>query len=279
MLVFAYDGSLNGDWVAHYAIRFASHAPARRLRLVHVHAGATAPHLEERIARIAEECRVLGVGLDVELDPGARDGVVARLLARCPLGADTTLVCGARARPRDRALLAGTVSARLLAVARTRVVALRVVHPGVLGQPGRVLLPVAGHPRGAADAVHLLRLLGPDLRQLVVLFVRERSRLRSHDPEPAALARLLAEGRAFVARVEDEARAGLSPHRFGIDAHALLARDAVREIVAATLRHRARLVVLGASERTLPERLVRGDPIERLLRESPADVAVHRGPR
>ena len=25
MLVFAYDGSLNGDWVAHYAVRFAVH--------------------------------------------------------------------------------------------------------------------------------------------------------------------------------------------------------------------------------------------------------------
>ena len=24
MLVFAYDGSLNGDWVAHYAVRFAA---------------------------------------------------------------------------------------------------------------------------------------------------------------------------------------------------------------------------------------------------------------
>ena len=33
VLVFAYDGTLNGDWVAHYAVRFARHTPERRLRL------------------------------------------------------------------------------------------------------------------------------------------------------------------------------------------------------------------------------------------------------
>jgi hypothetical protein len=35
MLVFAYDGSLNGDWIAHYAVRFAlaSATPQLRLRM------------------------------------------------------------------------------------------------------------------------------------------------------------------------------------------------------------------------------------------------------
>jgi hypothetical protein len=33
VLVFVYDGSLNGDWVAH----FAANTPERRLRLLHVH--------------------------------------------------------------------------------------------------------------------------------------------------------------------------------------------------------------------------------------------------
>ena len=32
MLVFAYDGSLNGDWIAHYAVRFALATPARLCR-------------------------------------------------------------------------------------------------------------------------------------------------------------------------------------------------------------------------------------------------------
>ena len=34
MLVFAYDGSLNDDWVAHYAARFAADAPLATGRLI-----------------------------------------------------------------------------------------------------------------------------------------------------------------------------------------------------------------------------------------------------
>jgi len=170
VLVFAYDGSLNGDWVAHYAARFAANTRERRLRLVHVHDGSPPPHLPERIGRIAEECRLLGVALEPELHARGGARVAERLIDLVPLGHETTLICGARAHMRNLAFLAGTVSARLLGAGRFRVVALRVVHPGVLGQPGRVLLPLAGHPRGAGDpgpgrqapgAPDLPRRLGP----------------------------------------------------------------------------------------------------------------------
>jgi nucleotide-binding universal stress UspA family protein len=277
VLVFAYDGSLNGDWVAHYAARFAANTRERRLRLVHVHDGSPPPHLPERIGRIAEECRLLGVALEPELHARGGARVAERLIDLVPVGHETTLICGARARMRNLAFLAGTVSARLLGAGRFQVVALRVVHPGVLGQPGRVLLPLAGHPRGAAHAVPLLRLLGADLRHLHVLFVREASRFRLRDPSHEALEELLAEGRAFVARVEEEVRVALAPHRFAIDASVVLSDDAAREILVQAGKHRARLICLGASDRTLPGRIVRGDLIERILRAAPADVAVYRG--
>jgi len=146
----------------------------------------------------------------------------------------------------------------------------------VLGQPGRVLLPLAGHPRGAAQALPLLRLLGADLSHLHVLFVREVSRLRRLDHPHDTLEALLAEGRAFVERIEAESRAALLPHRCDIDGSVVLSNDAAREILVHAGKIRARLVCLGASERTLSQRLVRGNPIERILRDAPADVAVYR---
>jgi nucleotide-binding universal stress UspA family protein len=275
VLVFAYDGSLNGDWVGHYAARFAASTAERRLRLLHVHDGAPAPHLAERLARLAEECRLLGVTLDARLE-GDGGGVADRLLELVPAGAGTTLVCGTRARPRNLSFLAGTVSARLLAAARFNVIALRVVQPGILGQPGRVLLPLAGHPRGAAFALPVLRLLGDDLRRLSLLFVHEVSALRLREARPAAREALLAAGRAFVARVEEEVRAGLPERRFEVDDSVVLSDDPAREILVHAGKLRARLVCLGASERGLAARLVRGSPIERILRDAPADVAVYR---
>jgi nucleotide-binding universal stress UspA family protein len=276
VLVFAYDGSLNGDWVSHYAARFAASTGERRLRLVHVHDGTPSPLLAERIERIAEECRLLGVALEPELQARGHAGVAERLIALVPPGRESTLICGARARPRKLAFLAGTVSERLLGSGRFRVVALRVVHPGVLGQPGRVLLPLAGRPRDAARAVPLLRLLGDDLRHLHVLHVRETSGLRLRDPGHEALEKVLAGGRTFVAQAEEALRDALAPHRFAMDASVVLSDDPAREILVHAGKHRARLIGLGASERSLPGRIVRGNLVERILGEAPADVAVYR---
>lgn len=276
MLAFAYDGSLNGDWVAHYAVRFAANTQLRALRLVHVRENASDGYLQERIARIADECKVVGVELEVELVERGDADVATRLLGLVPEAA--TLVCGTRARPRNFAYLAGTVSARLLDAARFPVIAIRVVHPGALGQPGSVLLPLAGRPRSAAHALSPLRLVGDDLRYLHLLYVREVSRLRFRVLGSAAVESMLATGRAFLAPIEAELRAGLAPHRFGLDSSVVVSDDAPKEILLHAAKHRSRLILLGASERTLPERVVYGNPIEQVLRDTPSDVAVYRSP-
>jgi hypothetical protein len=273
VLVFAYDGSLNGDWVAHYAARFAANTPERTLRLVHVHESKPVPQLEERIARIADECRLLGVALETDLvAPGGAD-VAARLLEGVPQGA--TLIAGTRARPRNAVFLAGTVGARLLEAGRFPVIAVRVVHPGVLGQPGSVLLPLGERPRSAEHALLVLRLLGQDLHRLHVLFVRELPRLRHRILSRAGAGGLLAEERAFAARLEEALRRGLAPHRFELDSSVAVTDDAPREVLLHAARHRSRLICLEASEGSLPSRLFSRDPIERVLRDTPSDVAVY----
>lgn len=275
MLVFAYDGSLHGDWVAHYAVRFAANTKERRLRLVHVHDGAPEAHLGERLARVVAEGKVVGVEVESELVPGRRGHVAERLRELVPEGA--TLVAGTRARPRGGGLLAGTVSAKLLEAAHFPVIALHVAHPGVLGQPGRVLLPLSGRPGPVEDVVPLLRLLGRDLHHLHVLFVRELSHLRFRLLGAEAAERLLAEGRAFLAPIEDALREAVPHPPFALDSTAVLSDDTPREILLHARRHRARLICLAASRRTLPHRLVYGSPIELVLRGAPADVAIYRG--
>lgn len=276
MLVFAYDGSLHGDWVAHYAVRFAANTPEQRLRVVHVHDGAPEGHLAERLARIAAEGKIVGVAVESEVVPGRPGHVAERLRELVPEGA--TLVAGTRARPRGGALLAGTVSATLLETALFPVIALHVAHPGVLGQPGRVLLPLSGRPRPVENAMPLLRLLAQDLRHLHVLFVRELSHLRFRLLGTETAERLLSEGRAFLAPIEDALREAVPRHPFALDSTVVLSDDTPREILLHARRHHARLICLAASKRTLPHRLVYGSPVELVLRSAPADVAIYRTP-
>jgi nucleotide-binding universal stress UspA family protein len=274
VLVFAYDGSLNGDWVAHYAVRFAANTSERRLRLVHVADAASQASIGERIARIADECRVVGVGLEADIAPRRGANIAERLLEIVPDRA--MVIAGLRARARNRTLLAGTVSARLLEAGRFSVIAIRVVHPGVLGQPGSVLLPTTGRPRQSALALPLLRLLGEDLQRLHLLLVREVSGLRYRLMSHEGTEKLLSEGRAVVASIEEELRAGLAPLRCELDSSVAVSDDAHKDILVCANRLRSRLIALGASRRTLLVRLVSGNPVESLLRDAPSDVAIYR---
>jgi nucleotide-binding universal stress UspA family protein len=241
---------------------------------VHIADASPTSSLNDRLARIVGESKVLGVELQTDLSPRRGMSVAERLLEVVPEHA--TLIAGTRARPRHRAFLAGTVSARLLEAGRFSVIALRVVHPGVLGQPGRVLLPIAGRPHQAALALPLLRLLGEDLQSLHLLFVRKVSGLRLRFMSHESAERLLAERRALAAPIEDELRTGLAPHLLDLDSSVVVSDDAAREILLCADKRRSRLIGLGASRRTLPERMVFGSPIEQLLRDAPSDVAVYR---
>lgn len=276
MLTFAYDGSLNGDWVAHYAIRFALNSAERRLRLVHILDATPAALLTERLERIADECRILGVALETELHEAAGKSVSERLLDVVSDGSETLLVTGTRARPRNLAFFAGTVSARLFAANRFPIVALRVVHPGVLGQPRRVLLPVM-EPLAVSDAVPWLRLFGSELRQLHVVFVHKLSRPRFRMLGSAAADHLLHEGRSAAVAIEEELRAKLDLAACVLDASAVITDDWPKEILITAGKQKSRLVCLRASPRGLPGRLAYGNAIEQILRDAPCDVAVYRG--
>lgn len=277
MLLFAYDGSLHGDWIAHYAVRFAASSPERALRLVHVHDGACA--VRARIERIEAECKVSGVGLEVELVDRRGHSVADLVSARAGDSARDMIVAGTRQRAREQAFLARTVTADVFRRAACGVVALRVVHPGTLGHPERVLLPLAGHPRGAAGALPLLRYLGAGLHHLHVLFVRGVSGFRHRTIGAPAAERLLAQGRQFVRAVEAELRAELADRSFSMDSSVVVSDDVPKEILVHAGRLRSRLICLGATERSLPRRMVYGNPIEQVLRQAPCDVAVVRGAR
>jgi hypothetical protein len=272
MIHFAYDGSLNGDWVAHYAVRFALATPERRLRLLHVRDAAVGPTLDERLARIDEECAQLGVTLEREILAGDGGDVGTRLLARLPDDPRALLVAGTRWRPRGQSYLAHSVTARLLAHARGTVLGVRVANPGFLGQPGRMLLPLAADLPRLGAALPLLRVTAPDLRELQLLVVRPLSRLRLRMLGAEAASRLLAEDRLLAAELETELRAELAVPDCHLDATAVLCEDEAPEILAVARRFHSRLIAVEARHHAA----IPGNApmLERLLANPPCDVIV-----
>lgn len=274
MIHFAYDGTIHGDWVSRYAIRLAAHED-RVLRLMHVEEGQLPrPELESKLAGMRSECEIVGVTLQTE--SRAKSSDVAQDLANAVADRNSLLICGTRSRPRMGAFLAGTVSDRLLRNPPCRVLVFRVAHPGLLGQPLDFLLPVAGHPRGMTHGLSILKLFAPDIDRIHVLHVQQLKWWQRLLPR-AGIDRLRQAGLGYTQRIERELRTELPSPRPRLDATVVVATDIWREIVTHANRLHSRLIFLGATERTLRQRLFSGQPIEQVLATANCDVAVYRG--
>lgn len=277
MFHFAYDGSINGDWVSHYAIRLAAAQEDRRLDLVHVRDGrAKGAELEEKLDRLRGESERHGVELLVHRLPSARR-VADAIRAVVPAGSEHYLICGTRVRERRRGFLSGTTSEQLLRSGHCNVLAVRVVQPGLLGSPRRLLLPVAERPGDFRSALPFLRLFGPQVSHLHIVSVARVGRWSLRRMTHEASERSRSPGEACCERVEQEIRERLGLGAKVMDAQVVVSDDVPKEILIAANKTKSRLIYMGASERNLTERLVYGNPIERVLRDATCDVAIYRG--
>ncbi len=279
MICLAYDGSLNGDWVARYAIRFASGNGDRTLNLFQVRDGSLdEAALTTKLEHLGRECQAQGVELFPQLLP-LGDGVLPSLLKAFPARAEALVICGTRVRGIGKPFLAGTVAESLLAASPFPVLALRVVQPGLLGTPHDLLLPLAGHPRGFGPIWPVFRLFLPQLRSVHLLRGLTISRYRLGHLPPAEIQTLRQVGVRYLAEISDEIRQLRGCHEFFLDSRIVVSDDWAGEVLIHASRLKAQILLLGASERSSLDRLSRiwrGDPLERVLREAPCDVGIYR---
>lgn len=278
MFHFAYDGSINSDWVSHYAVQLAAAHPDHTLTLVSVrNERSSDAALDENLRRMRGECERHGVRLIERLLPPAGRHLLEAIRSAVPEGPEHYLVCGTRAHGRRRGFLSGTTSEQLLDSGHCNVLVLRVVHPGLLGSPRRLLLPVAARVGGFRQGLPFLRLLGPQVSHLhIVSVVRVgRGRLRRMSHELAE--RLRAPAQGWCERIEEEIDSQLGGNPKVMDALVVVSDDVPGEILIAANKTHSQLIYMGASARSPMERLLYGSPIEEVLRDATCDVAIYRG--
>jgi nucleotide-binding universal stress UspA family protein len=272
----AYDGSINADWVARYALRITCTVPDRRLRLVHIHDGTiSGEKLAAKLERIGAECRAMEVELSVST-VSLQGDVLTTLMATIPMGPEVYCLCGARATSREKGFLAGTVSQRLLRARRFNTLAVRVVNPGQLGCPANVMFPLAGHPRKFMAAMPFLRMLAPCVKKVILLRIMTVNPLFFRYLSAARARTLLREGAGYVREVMGDIAHEMDAGSFHVDDHVLISDDWVKEILIQAGKTRAGLILLGASDRFLQSRFFYGNKIEQILRHTPCDVGIYR---
>lgn len=275
-LYLAYDGSINADWVAHYAIRMSSSTPGRQLTLLHIMDGSMA---EDRIVSKVELLRLESKKLNVELKVvylQLEQSVCATLLAAIPAGEQFYCICGARSTSRGKGFLAGTISQELLRTKKFNTLALRVVNPGQLGCPANVLFALSGHPRKFAAVRPYFMMLKPCLKKLVLLRVMTFNPLVFRYLSAARAKKALLQGIGYMQEVMAEIDAIETEDPLEVDDHVLISDDWVKEVLVQAGRVRSGLIFLGASDRLLQSRFYYGNKIEQILRRTPCDVGIYR---
>jgi len=276
-IYFAYDGSINNDWVFRYALRLASHDRENTLHLIHVSDGSLTPEdIKSKLDRLELEGALTGISLQNEiLDQSG--GIMESLAAHIPPGPETLLICGVRVKGHKKGHFSGTVSERLMKLGRWDVMALRILQPGFLGFPANILLPLSGALEGFHASLPFLNRLAPDIRELHLLRVMEVSHRSFRNLDEAETLALRAEGAAYLKEIEKELTSNISLDPDRIEAVTRISDDWVKEILIHAGRYKSGLILMEVPRKSLRQRFLFGDKTEELLRNAPCDVAIYRG--
>ncbi|MBC8267891.1 MAG: universal stress protein [Rhodospirillaceae bacterium] len=273
----AYDGSINANWIARYAIRMAANHPEKQLHVVYIEdAEVPAPELSANVKQIEAEAAAVGVNAMLEVCP-MHQGVFGGLVDYIPAGPQTFVICGARVKKGRRGFLAGTISEQLLSLRHFNVLALRVVQPGLLGLPRDVLVPVSGDRQGIRAGLSILELMIRDIHRLHLLNIVEARRSPFRLQSSADTRKQRAQAMTYVRTIEDELLRDLAIDPKFVDSHVVVAKSWSRETILHASRLHAHLIFIEAKHDSLTRRLLFDDEIEQLLGQAPCDVAVYRG--
>lgn len=278
MIILAHDGSIYGDWVARYAVRFASGESDRSLLVLHVLDGqVSAEVVEKRFDQLAKECAVSHVDFLPQFLPLSTT-VHRSLRMAIPHEQKALLVCGTRVKPRKRFYLTGTVSEKLLRMHQCPVLALRVVQPGLLGHPQDLLLPLAGHASGFRRLWPVFRRLAPALHSIHLFRSLYVNQLRQPYLSPSREQLLRQMGTSYLKAIAAELEELAPTHQATVDQRITISSDWVEDVLVQASRLKIQIMLLGISERSLAHRVFHGVALERVLRETPCDVGIYRGP-
>lgn len=278
MIILAHDGSLYGEWVSRYAINFALGEKDRKLLVLHVPEGKITPVMvEARLERLIDDCAEHELSCHCEYLPPDQD-VYRSLRHAIPHDPTALLVCGTRVKARNRAYLSGSIAEKLLRTHQCPVLALRVTQPGLLGIPGNLLLPLAGHGTGAERFWPVFMRFLPHLRSVQLFRSLNIHYLRYPHLSRNREQTLREIGIVYLEQILREIDEKLPERRFRVDRRVAVSSNWSDEILVLASRLHVQLILLGVSERTLAHRLFYGVGLERILHKSPCDVGIYRGP-
>ena len=260
---------LNSEVGARYALNLAKDLQARLFFCFVASKSMTQQNrraAEEAMKRLFNEAMDLGVQTESIAEMGDPVAEIGKIVRHEKIG---LVFAATRREDVERRFYAGTVARSLSLKLPCSVALVRVVHSGRV-HPQKILVPLKAKidhvPERACFATHMARAFGSK----VFIF---------HTPKPLTK---FFHGEVHLTPAEWENRAPRDISHF-IDylnkhdvAHErkLLPGSAARNITVEAFAKRHDLIIMGASERNLLTSLLKGNPVEDVLRDTPCDLII-----
>ncbi len=268
-IMVAVDGSFHASVAARYSYLFARTFHSRLFVVTVISKDMN--EKEEKtasyaIARIIDEAK--GAGIDAE--GVILKGDVIRVINRFVSDNKIDILITSTRRPqREGRFFVKSVTSGLMSGASCHVIAIKISHPGRSMRSKRVLVPIIGDGHMDKERTDVIGAFADRFNSNITVFhVNELSASRIKRLEKTGQEILITEGErkisSFMKALRDR----------GIHAsEKIVSGSRVRdEIISEASHHKYDLIILGTTKRNIIKRVVSGNPVEEILRDTPCDV-------
>ena len=272
-ILVAVDGSFHAGIAARYSFALAGTFNAK-LFVAAIITKEMDEHEEKAVAaavaKVLDEATDLQTNIPIDIEGVLLKGDVISAIERFVRDNKIDLVIASTRGPhRDRRFFVRSVTSGLMSRLSCSVIGIKVTHPGRSIRPKKVLVPVIGdnfHIQERADIAEALHRRFAS--RISVFHVIELAALSIKRLDPQKKERLIASAEQSLASFMDE----LS--RRGIDAgrKIVIGRNAREEVISEASHHKYDLIIVGTTTRNIVKRVVSGNPVEEILRDTPCDV-------
>lgn len=272
-ILVAIDGSFHAGITARYAIAFARTFNAK-LFVTAVITKEMNEHEEKAVAaavaKVLDEATDTPANNPMDVEGVLLKGDVIRAVDRFVQDNGIALVIASTRSPhRDRRFFIRSVTSGLMSKLPCSVIGIKVTHPGRSIRPKKVLVPLIGDGYKDQERADIAEALHQRFASRITLFhIIELSALSIKGLDPQKKERLIALADKSLAPFMGE----LSRRGINAGTKIVLGRSAREEIISEASHHKYDLIIVGATTRNIVKRVVSGNPVEEILKDTPCDV-------
>jgi len=268
-ILVAVDGTFHSSVAARYSCQFAQ-AFHSKLYVVTVISNDMNEKAEKAvsfsIAKIIDETK--GSGLDIEgvILKGDIIGTINKFVRENKID----IVFSSTRRPqKEGRFFVKSVTSGLMSGVSCNMIAIKISHPGRSLRSKRVLVPVIGDGHMDRERADIVGALADRFSSSITVFhVNELSASKIKRLEKPEKGLMIEEGEKKISSFMKELSAR------GMHAsEKIVSGSKVRdEIISEASHHKYDLIILGTTKRNILKKVVSGNPVEEILRDTPCDV-------